>query len=142
MSKVPASMKKLIAQRDLLLKEMDALRNKIAGLEMAIALVGGNDEPTENSRRRSSASVKAVLLDLLTEVGTTGLTAAEAVELANRRGKTLNINSVSSTLSRFKGDGAVVRDGDRYTLKEYVREPLQPVANVVEHPASGWTRLA
>jgi hypothetical protein len=136
MAKVPGTMKKLIEQRDLLLREMDALKNKIVGLEMAIALVGGTGEPVETSRARSSTSVKAVLIDLLSEVGTSGLTATQAVEMANRRGVTLNINSVSSTLSRFKGDGAVVRDGDRYTLKAFVRE--QPSStNVVEHPANG-----
>lgn len=138
MSKVPANMKKLIEQRDLLLKEMDALRNKIAGLEMAISLLAGSGEPVESTRSRSSTSVKSVLLDMLKEVGTSGLNAPQAVDMANRRGMTLNLGSVSSTLSRFKTDGAVKYDGERYRLAEFVREPVQPVANVVEHP--GWAR--
>lgn len=135
MAKVPANMRKLIEQRDLLLKEMDAIRNKIAGLEMAISLLDGSGEPSESIRTRSTTSVKAVILDLLREVGTSGLNAQQAVEMANRRGLTLNLNSVSSTLSRFKHDGAVKYDGDRYRLAEFVREPLQPVAMVVDHPS-------
>lgn len=138
MARTPANMKKLIEQRDLLLKEVDALRNKIAGIELAISLLDGTGEPSAAAAQRSTTSVKAVLLDLLKEVGTSGLTAHEAVDIANRRGLTLKLGSVASTLSRFKADGAVVRDGDRYTAKEYVRHELQPVAKVVGHPASKW----
>jgi hypothetical protein len=119
MAKVPANMQRLIDQRDMLLREMDALRNKIAGLEMAISLLdGGGATPTV--RTRSGKSVKTVLLDLLKEVGTTGLSAPQAVEMANRRGVTLNPGSVSSTLSRFKNENIVKFDNERYRLPEFV----------------------
>ena len=59
------------------------------------------------------------ILGMLEEVGTTGLNAASAVELANRRGQTIQGGSVSSTLSRFKKDGIVDYDGDRYRLPKY-----------------------
>lgn len=121
MAKVSANMQKLIDQRDVLLREIEALRNKVAGLEMAIALMDGAAQPS-NGTTKSAASVKNVLLDLLNEVGTTGLSAAGAVELANRRGITLNQNSVSSTLSRFKQDNVVVYDGERYRLSKFVAE--------------------
>ena len=140
MAKVPANMKKLIEQRDLLMKEMDALRNKVLGLEMAIALLDGSGEPVESIRTRSSTSVKAVLLGFLKEVGLSGLHAQQAIEMADRRGLTLNLGSVSSTLSRFKNDGIVKYDGERYRLNEYSRAPDQPSANVVEYPGPGWGR--
>jgi len=117
MAKVSANMQKLIEQRDLLLREIEALRNKVAGLEMAIALTGSASQPSPAGK--STASVKNVVLDLLNEVGTTGLTAASATELANRRGISLNPNSVASTLSRFKMDRVVVHDGERYRLPKF-----------------------
>jgi hypothetical protein len=61
--------------------------------------------------------------------------------MANRRGITINVGSASSTLSRFKSDNIVRYDGERYRLSEYVRDPVQPVAQVVEHPAA-WTKSA
>jgi hypothetical protein len=114
-------MKPLIEQRDRLLREMEAIRNKVAGLEMAISLL---ETPSQGEvTPRSSKSVKAVLIDLLQESGTSGLNASLAVELANRRGVTLKPSSVSATLSRFKADGLVDYSGDRYRLKEFVSAP-------------------
>lgn len=118
-------MQRLITQRDQLLKEIEALRNKVAGLELAISLLEGDGTVSGKSGR----SVKTVLIDLLKEVGTSGLNAAGAVELANRRGITLNTASVSSTLSRFKKDGIVVLDGDRYRLPQFVQH-VAPSENV------------
>lgn len=120
MAKGKTDMKPLIEQRDRLLREMEAIRNKVAGLEMAISLL---ETPTQGApSARSSKSVKAVLLDLLRESGTSGLNATTAVDMANRRGITLKPPSVSATLSRFKADGLVEYSGDRYRLKEFVSQ--------------------
>lgn len=111
---------RLIQQRDQLLIEIEALRNKVAGLEMAIALFDGDAPtgPTGPPRARRSA-MKDTVLDLLTEVGTTGLNGAIAVEIAARRGVHLDRQSVSSLLSRLKADGAAVYEGQRYKLKQF-----------------------
>lgn len=116
MARTKADMQRLIDQRDQLLKEIEALRNKVAGIEMAIALLDGENAA---SSARSSRSVKTVVLDLLKEVGTTGLSATSAVEMAHRRGITLHSGSVGSTLSRLKGLGIVVLQGNRYVLSDY-----------------------
>ena len=127
MARTRADMQKLIDQRDQLLTEIEAIRNKVAGLEMAISLLDG-ERPTG---KRSVTSVKGILLDLLKEVGTTGLNAQIAVDLANRRGITLNSGSVGSTLSRFKKDGIIVMNGEKYKLPQFARTapppPLPPL---------------
>ena len=112
-----AEMQRLLDQRDQLLREIEALRHKVAGIEMAIALLDNPADP--KAPPRSTRSVKTVVLDLLKEMGTTGLSATAAVELANRRGISLNAASVGSTLSRFKRDGIVSLQGDKYRLSEF-----------------------
>jgi len=118
-------------QRDQLLREIEALRNKVIGIEMAISLLDGDAQSSGKSQR----SVKGVLLDLLREVGTTGLSAATAVDMANRRGITLHSGSAGSTLSRLKSEGVVVLHGNRYVLKDFApREDMRPVTNVIPAP--------
>lgn len=127
MARKRADVQRLIDQRDQLLKEIEALRNKVAGIEMAITLLDGEDTAAPGSSRRS---VKAVVLDLLKEVGTTGLSATNAVEMAHRRGITLHSGSVGSTLSRLKGMGTVVLQGNRYVLADYASKAETRPANV------------
>jgi hypothetical protein len=137
MARTRADMQRLIDQRDQLLKEIEALRNKVAGIEMAISLLDGE---SATGSAKSSRSVKAVVLDLLKEVGTTGLNATSAMEMAHRRGITLHSGSVGSTLSRLKGLGVVVLQGNRYVLSDYAAkaEGRPPVALV----QSAWSNLA
>lgn len=121
-----ADMQRLLEQRDQLLREIEALRNKVAGLEMAIALLdeeGSNKTPKTDHSGREKRSVKRVVLDFLEEVGTTGLNAATAVEIANRRGITLDRGTVSSLLSRLKRDEIAVFDGHMYRLKKFAPPP-------------------
>lgn len=110
---------RLIQQRDQLLIEIEALRNRVAGLEMAIALFDGDGEAPVPSSSRRRSGMKDTILDLLNEVGTTGLNGAIAVEIAERRGIHLDRQSVSSLLSRLKGDGIVAYESQRYKLKQF-----------------------
>lgn len=128
-------MQRLIDQRDALLREIEAIRNKVAGIEMAITLLDGDASASGASVQRS---VKTVLLDLLKEVGTTGLSAAAAVEMASRRGITLHAGSVGSTLSRLKSMEVVVLQGNKYVLADYA--PKAPEARgTVTVIQGGWT---
>jgi hypothetical protein len=123
-------MQRLIDQRDQLLREIEALRNKVAGIEMAITLLDGE---TPTSGAKSQRSVKTVLLDLLKEVGTSGLSAASAVEMAHRRGITLHAGSVGSTLSRLKSMDIVVLQGNKYVLADYApKEEVRPPISLVK----------
>jgi hypothetical protein len=124
--KAKANVKTLMEERDRLLREMDALKNKIAGLELAISLIQkGGEQATGEPRQRGTT--KATLLGLLREVGTTGLTATSAVEMAARRNITLERNTAASNLSRMKADKLVVYDGDKYRLPEFARPPITVV---------------
>lgn len=134
-ARTKADMQRLIDQRDALLREIEAIRNKVAGIEMAITLLDG-EAPSGSAR--SHPSVKTILLDLLKEVGTSGLSAASAVQMANRRGITLHAGSVGSTLSRLKAMGVVVLQGNKYVLADYAsKDDERPTAKVVLWPSSG-----
>ena len=118
---------KLLEQRDQLLREIEAMKNKVVGLEMAINLIDSDSrtEITQPVMRDSGrVNVKATILDLLKEAGTTGMNAATAVETASRRGIALDRASVSSLLSRLKKEGTIVHDGERYKLPEFTKEAI------------------
>lgn len=117
-------MQRLKEQRDRLLYEMEAIRNKIAGIEMAMALLENGDaaERALAPSRRIRLGVKSFVLDLLAELGTTGLNAASAVEIGARRGVHLDRQSVSSLLSRLKNEGVVMYEGERYKLPQFAQK--------------------
>jgi hypothetical protein len=120
-------------QRDRLLIEIEALRNKVAGLELALSLMGAESTTTDDRERpKESKGLRQTLSDLLREAGTTGLNATSAVEVASRRGVHLDRQSVASTLSRMKKDGEVVYNGDRYKLVQFAAQAELPVADVVQ----------
>lgn len=117
---------RLLEERDRLLRQKEALENQIAGIERAIALIDGEGDAPKQ-RQSGARSTKRTVLDLLQEVGTSGLNATTAVEIAHRRGVTLDRGSVSSLLSRLKKDGVLTYDGDRYRLTRFS-------GNVKPHP--------
>ncbi|MBI4923747.1 MAG: hypothetical protein HY834_18575 [Devosia nanyangense] len=119
-------MKILEEQRDALLQEMEALRNKIAGLEMAMSLISSDGAPATQGGRASRGSVKGAVLDLLRQSGTTGLTAQGTVDIAQARGIKLDLGSVRSLLSRFKREELAVFDGERYKLKQFAHATERP----------------
>ena len=110
---------RLLDERDALLRQRDALDHQIKGIERAIQLIADDASPTSQPGKR--IAIKAVVLDLLDQVGTTGLDAARAVALAGEKGITIMLNSVSSLLSRLKSDGAVIYDGSLYRLPKFTR---------------------
>lgn len=111
---------RLLEDREKLMRQREALDNQILGLERAIALTDNEPLPEKTGYKRQP--IKATVLDLLEEVGTTGLNAITALELAGNRGQRLERGSVSSLLSRLKGDGIVVYDGDVYRLTRYATQ--------------------
>lgn len=117
------NMKALVEQRAKLQSELEALKNKIAGLDMAISILqktGNSKADLQPVTRRTG--VKGFVLDLLKERGAEGLNAAIAVEIAARREVLMDRGSVSSLLSRLKADDVVVYENDVYKLKEFATE--------------------
>jgi hypothetical protein len=120
-------------QRDRLLVEIEALRNKVAGLELALSLMGAESTAAEGREKpKESRGLRQTLTDLLREAGTTGLNATSAVEVAQRRGVHLERQSVASTLSRMKKDGELVYNGDRYKLIQFASQVETASADVVQ----------
>lgn len=118
MPKVSANMQKLHDLREGVLvelrqreREIDALRNKLKGIEASIAALGG--EPQIPSKRRGR-NVKQTVVDLIVNAGNKGITAIEVVERAALAGRQLDRPSVSSLLSRLKREGVLSFNGERY----------------------------
>jgi hypothetical protein len=130
-----SKMKVLEEQRDALVAEMEALKNKIAGLELAMSLISGDAPLGDKETGTTRVNVKGTLLDLLKQAGTTGLNAQSAVDIAQARGITLERGTISSLLSRFKRDEIVVYDGEKYKLKQFaqaVERPPIPHVSIVQ----------
>jgi hypothetical protein len=114
------SLSKLKLERSKMVAELEALRNKISGLDIAIGLLETGSAPTDAATRVSGRKpkTKKLVLELLDEAGSAGLVATEAVERAAARGVKLDRGTVSSLLSRLKKDGVVDYDGDKYRAKK------------------------
>jgi hypothetical protein len=120
-------LRSLLERRAELVAEIEALQNKMLGLDMAIALFDGEDTlpvatgPGIPPARRQTA--EHLLLELLREAGSAGLNAYIVADIAARRGVRVNRSSMSSMLSRMKRDGLLVYEDARYKLKEFGKAP-------------------
>jgi hypothetical protein len=113
-------LRRLMGQRDQLLKEVEALKNKIAGLDMAIGLIG--EVPAQHETALSNprkVHVSETIVDLLGEAGENGIKPKAAIELAADRGINLNRGSVYSLLNRMTRNGTVVHEEGHYKLYEF-----------------------
>ena len=121
MSRGQANLKFLIDRRERLRLDFEAARARLEEVESLIRQMSG-EAPlaalTDIKPRRGG--LKEIILDLCEEAGEAGLSTAECVAIArDKRGVHLQPPSVSSTFSRFKADGVLMYDGDRYRLKKY-----------------------
>jgi len=106
------------------MEQLQKLQIEMATIESLIRHHNGEPAVVEFSGRRRRSNVKGTLLDMLKEAGRGGLNAAKAVEISERRGESLERNTVSSLLSRLKADGVVSYDGTVYRLTEFM--PSKP----------------
>jgi hypothetical protein len=111
------ALRRLISERDKLQAEIESLRYKIEGLEIAIKLVS-EETPQTFFASESRPGVTDTLVELLRTAGESGLKPREAIELAERHGKHLNRGSVYSLLNRMERTGVVVHENARYKLRE------------------------
>ena len=119
---------RLLDQRAELIAQMEALKHKISGLEMAIELFDTSaevqlpDHSWELSAARPDGLSKAgAIRRLLKEAGVRGLDSRAVVDRAPALGVQLKLSSVASVLSRMKREGEVVYRDGRYRLKEFAR---------------------
>ena len=103
---------------------LETIRREIEKLQaqesLLLDMMGEAPKP---AARAAKGSVKNAVLDLLEDVGRSGLNAASAVDLAKAKGIDLDRGSVSSLLSRLKTDNVVVYDGSAYRLKKLTEMP-------------------
>jgi len=100
--------------RDRIKQQIADLTIELRGVENALRAASG--EIDKETARKPRSNVKQIILQLLQEVGETGLNANTAVEIASRRNERLERPTVSSLLSRFKAEGLVSYDGNVYRL--------------------------
>jgi hypothetical protein len=100
----------LIDERDRLVFEMEALRNKIAGLDIAIKLVSAEPEHSSSVAASGKVRVSDTIVELLRESGQRGLKPTVLVELAAARGIRLNRGSVYTILNRMEHMGTVAHE--------------------------------
>jgi hypothetical protein len=131
MAKTPG-MKALLQEKERLettmfrlFEQSEAIRNKVAGIELAISILEKGDQAPVADSAVSATNLKVLLTDLAREAGSTGINANTAVELAHKRGIKLLRGSAASNLSRLKNDGLLVHDGKVYRLPEFVRPQPQ-----------------
>lgn len=115
-------LQKLEAEKNRLVRQIEALQNEVRGLERAIALCGADVA----EKRERHKNVKGTVIKLVQDAGLIGMSAAEVVVEAEKRGIHLEKATVASNLSRLKLDGQLeIRDG------KYIYRAPSP-------PASGW----
>ena len=113
---VSTALRQLISERDKLQAEIESLRYKVEGLEIAIKLISDETSQTSLASERGPG-VSETLVDLLRTAGENGLKPREAIEIAEREGKHLKRGSVYSLLNRMERAGTVVHENARYKLR-------------------------
>jgi len=109
-----------------LFEQSEAIRHKVAGIELAISILENGDQaPASAGNQVLATNLKVLLTDLAREAGNTGITSNTAVEMAKKRGIKLLRGSAASNLSRLKNDNVLVHDGKVYRLPEFVRPQPQ-----------------
>ena len=94
-----SQVQELIRARDQLAAAIEALRNKIAGLEIAIDLV--SDEPGlpgTSSPHAAKVGVSDTIKCLLRDAGKFGLKPRDVIDLATQNGTSLNRGSIRCSI--------------------------------------------
>jgi prefoldin subunit 5 len=123
MAKVKEQMHRLLVERQKLAAQLEevqrqaaGLEHELAGLDRAIRVMKGDPLlPAGVAAPATRVRIKDGILGLLAEYAS-GLTAAEAVEFARKRGMTFDRASVSSILSRLKREGTLEIEGSKYRI--------------------------
>ena len=101
-------------------RAIEALHNQLIGVDAAITALGAVRGTAPKARR----NVKSTVLEVVQEAGKIGVTATEVINRAAAKGKALNASSVASLLSRFKQEGVLTFDGERYfTATQITQDP-------------------
>lgn len=104
--------------------EIERLRARKEGIIRAKELLSGEaSDHAPSPARKRAANVKPLILDIMAGAAAAGATSAEVGERVKERVPTVAKDSVGSTLSRLKADGALVFDGERYYDARFAPKP-------------------
>lgn len=129
MTKAKEQMKTIKDDLDRVQAQIAALQIEEAVLKRLLARLSGEPEEVSKVVRKRVSSVKPLVMDVVHNAGTEGLTSGAAAALVQERLPEVSRETVGSVLSRLKSDGAFVYIGDRYYEKEFA-------------PQRGWSGLA
>jgi len=123
-------MQKLRAERDRLLKEIEALKNQLIATERALAIVEGTEYRAADSRQRErSRNVKDTVLGMLAQAGPAGMSVVQVLDGAKAKGVELDRGTVSSLLSRLKRESTLdMRDGQYFVRPSQKASGEPPIA--------------
>ncbi|HEX8625894.1 MAG TPA: hypothetical protein VF782_12590 [Allosphingosinicella sp.] len=102
--------------------EIARLQGERAGLLRAKELLLGDGAPVKIELRKRATSVKPLVLDIMSSVGSAGATTAEVDARVRESVPAVAKDTVGSILSRLKSEGALVYEGDRYYEKRQAPE--------------------
>jgi hypothetical protein len=96
-------------------EQIARLQGRREGLVQAKALIQGQPAsgPTVEPRKRSP-NIKPLILDIMASAGPEGATSAHVSARVKEAVPSVAKDTVGSTLSRLKADGALAFDGERY----------------------------
>lgn len=99
-------------ERDEAAEQIRLQRGRIRDLEMAIGILEG--QPPQSKHVRAPGDFKLSVLNKLKEAGSQGGTPKELADSFVREGRQTSDASVSSTLSRLKGESKVINRNSRW----------------------------
>jgi len=124
-------MKKLIAERERLKAQIEALQNQLKGLDTAISLLNGDDkgETTNAPPRARARNVKDIVLLIVQDAGSKGISVNDLLERAQKNGVHLERGTVSSLLSRMKRESVLDMEDGRYFVPTARQELFTPATH-------------
>jgi hypothetical protein len=105
----------LIGERQNLKAQMEALRNQIEGLEIAIQLISKVTTPSAEPDR-ARARVSETIVSILADSREVGLRPKDIIDRAMEIGISLNRGSVYALLNRMERTETITRQDGRYKL--------------------------
>jgi hypothetical protein len=111
--------------------EIERLKARREAFVDAMAMLSGTTtaapQPPASPSRKRAANVKPLILEIMAKAENKGATSAEVDELVRLKVPTVAKDTVGSVLSRLKGDGALVHDGERYYDKRFAPQKPEPL---------------
>ena len=99
--------------------EIDRLEIEEATLLRVLKAIGDGPNNSDMRPKKRATNVKPLVLEIMKGAGPKGATSFEVAAKVAERRPTVTRDSVSSILSRLKGDKALSYDGERYYDARY-----------------------